>query len=186
MGAMSSRHVALLRGVNNIGKARRVSMADLRVLFERLGYRDVRTVLNSGNVVFSVPESKRGDVRARIQKALASRLGLTSPVTLLSRNEVVAAVNDNPFADIASDPSRLLVVVLRQRSDREQLRPLLDERWAPEILALGRRVAYLWCARGVADSSLWPKVDRALDRSGTARNMGTMTRLMALVKESQS
>lgn len=52
MGAMTSRHVALLRGVNNIGMARRVSMADLRSLFESLGFRDVRTLLNSGNVVF--------------------------------------------------------------------------------------------------------------------------------------
>lgn len=182
MGAMTSRHVALLRGVNNIGMARRVSMADLRVLFEELGFRDVRTLLNSGNVVFSVPGNRLGGVRARIEKALASRLNLTSPVTILSGDEVVGAVLDNPLADVASDPSRLLVVVLREPSDRERLRPLLKERWAPEMLALGRRVAYLWCARGIADSSLWPKVDRALDRSGTARNMGTMTKLMALVK----
>lgn len=49
---MTSKKVALLRGINNIRAARRVAMADLRVLFEGLGFRDVRTLLNSGNVVF--------------------------------------------------------------------------------------------------------------------------------------
>jgi len=57
---MTSRQVALLRGVNNIGAARRVAMADLRVLFEGLGFRDVRTLLNSGNVVLSVPNRRKG------------------------------------------------------------------------------------------------------------------------------
>jgi len=186
---MSSSYVALLRGVNNAGKSTRVSMADLRVLFEGLGFRDVRTVLNSGNVVFSVPDSRRpgsstrrDDLRGRIQKALATRLGLDSRVIVLSRREVAAAVQDNPLAGVAVNPSWLLVVVPGKPSDRERLRPLLEERWAPERLALGRRVAYLWCARGVADSRLWLAVDRALGRSGTARNISTMTKLMALVE----
>ncbi len=178
---MTSRHVALLRGVNIVGKSTRVSMADLRGLFERLGFRDVRTLLNSGNVVFSAPDSKRGDVRGRIEKALAARLGLNSRVIVLSRREVAAAVQDNPLAGVAVNPSWLLVIVPGKPSDRERLRPLLEERWAPERLAIGRRAAYLWCARGVAGSRLWSAVDRALGRSGTARNIATMTKLMALV-----
>lgn len=178
---MTSKQVALLRGVNNIGAARRVAMADLRVLFEGLGFRDVRTLLNSGNVVFSVP-NRRGNVLTRIEKALAARHGLTSPVTILSGDEVVAAVHDNPLADVANNPSRLLVVVPRAPSDQDRLRPLLKERWAPEMLALGSGVAYLWCARGIGGSPLWAAVDRALDRAGTARNMATMMRIKALVE----
>jgi uncharacterized protein (DUF1697 family) len=147
-----------------------------------LGFRDVRTLLNSGNVVFSVPNNRRGDVLARIEKALATRLGLTSPVTLLSGEEVAAAVRDNPFADVANDASRLLVAVPRRPSDQSRLKPLLKERWAPEMLALGNRVAYLWCPRGIVDSRLWAAVERALDRTCTARNLATMTRLMAIVE----
>jgi uncharacterized protein (DUF1697 family) len=155
-------------------------MADLRTWFEGLGFRDVRTLLNSGNVVFSVPPSKRGAL-ARLEKALVSKLGFECPVIVLSAREVVAAVRRNPLARVATNPSRLLVVVFREPSDRRRLRPLLQERWAPEVLAVGRRVAYLWCAGGVGKSPLWPKVDRALERSGTARNLRTMTKLMALV-----
>jgi uncharacterized protein (DUF1697 family) len=179
---MTFGYVALIRGVNNVGTARRVAMADLRALFEGLGFRDVRTLLNSGNVIFFAPDRKRGDVLAPIEKGLASKLGLTSPVTVLSGREVAAAVRNNPFSGVATNPSHLLVVVPRMRSDQGRLRPLLKERWAPEALALGSRVAYLWCANGVAKSPLGAAVDRALERSGTARNMATFAKIMALVE----
>jgi uncharacterized protein (DUF1697 family) len=159
-------------------------MAELRALVEGLGFRDVRTVLNSGNVVFSVPKNRRGDVAALIQKALLEKLGLNVRVTVLTGEEVAAAVRENPLTDVANNPSHLLVMVPREPSDQDRLKPLLEERWSPEVLALGRRVAYLWCARGVADSTLWPAVDRALERSGTVRNMATMTKLLALVEGS--
>ncbi len=174
-------YVALIRGINNIGAAKRVAMADLRLLFEALGFRDVRTLLNSGNVIFSAPSTTRADVLSRIEHELACRLNVTSPVAVLSAREVTAAVRNNPFSKISTNPSRLLVVVPRTRSDRGRLRPLLKERWAPEALALGSRVAYLWCANGVARSPLWAAVDRALGRQGTARNMATVTKVMTLV-----
>src|SRR5262245_5448101 len=132
MGSMTARYVALIRGVNNIGTARRVAMADLRVLFEGLGFRDVRTLLNSGNVIFSAPNNGRGDVLARIEKGLASKLGLTLPVIVLSGEEVAVAVRNNPFSDVSTNLSHLLVVVLRTRSDLGRLGLLLKERWAPE------------------------------------------------------
>src|SRR5262245_23697075 len=145
MGSTPMRSVALLRGINNIGMSRRVAMADLRALFEGLGFRDVRTVLNSGNVVFSSRDRGRAQVRARIEKGLAARLGLTLPVTVLSRGEVAAVVRCNPLSRVATNPSHFLVVVPRTRSDRRRLQPLLAQRWAPESLALGDRAAYLWC-----------------------------------------
>ncbi len=184
MGSSTVAHVALLRGVNNAGTGNRVAMADLRALFEGLGFHDVRTLLNSGNVVFLVPTRPRSDMAARIEKALASRLGLTSTVIVLTGNEVAAAVYENPLSRVVTNLSHLLVVVPRIPSDLERLRPLLDERWAPEALAFGSRVAYLWCANGVAKSPLWAAVDRALERSGTARNMATMTKIIKAVEGS--
>ena len=146
MGSNMARRVALLRVVNNVGRARRVATADLRALFEGLGFRDVRKLLNSGNVVFSVPAKGGGDVLARIEKGLASRLQLTSAVIVLSAEEVAAAVRDNPLSQVATNPSHLLVVVPLVSSGLRRLQPLLKKRWAPEAFALGSRVAYLWCA----------------------------------------
>jgi len=177
------RRVALLRGVNNIGKTNRVAMADLRDLFEGLGFRDVRTVLNSGNVVFS-SAGGRDDAVRRIEKGFAKKLDLEPIVIVLSAAEVVAAVRDNPLARIARNPSDLLVVAPRRRSQLGKLRPLLERRWSPEALAVGQRVAYVWCGAGIPRSPLWNAVDRALERTGTARNLATFARLAALVRGS--
>jgi uncharacterized protein (DUF1697 family) len=182
MGERSATYIALLRGVNNVGAATRVAMADLRALFEGLGFRHVRTLLNSGNVVFSAPTKGHRDLRARIEKALASRLALTSPVTILSADEVTAAVSDNPLSHVATNPSHLLVLVPQVPSDLGRLKPLLKKRWAPEVLAVGNRVAYVWCANGVAKSPLWAAVERGLERRGTARNIATLTKAVAMIE----
>jgi uncharacterized protein (DUF1697 family) len=178
----SVTYVALLRGVNNAGPGTRVAMTDLRALFERLGFRDVRTLLNSGNVIFSVRGQARREVQARIELALASRLGVGALVILLSADEIVAAVRDNPLAHVATDPSCVLVVIPHARSGLRRLQPLLEESWAPEVLVLGERVAYVWCANGVPKSPLWAAVDRALERKGTVRNIATVGKAKALIE----
>lgn len=88
----------------------------------------------------------------------------------------------HPLTDVADNPSRLLVMALRTPSDQGRLKPLLKKRWGLEALALGKRVAYLWCAKGVGKSKLWAEVDRALEHSGTARNIATITKLLSLVQ----
>jgi uncharacterized protein (DUF1697 family) len=176
------RRVALLRGIN-VGTAKRVSMADLRRLFEDLGYDDVRTLLNSGNVVFTIRKAGSQDHGARVQKAIADRLGIQSRVVVLTRREVADAVAANPLTSVADHPSRLLVLAFADPNGTAKLKPLLKERWSPEALALGKRVAYLWCARGIGISRLWTLVNRAIGDAGTARNMATMTRLLAILDE---
>jgi uncharacterized protein (DUF1697 family) len=182
MAGRPTTYLALLRGINNAGNSARVAMTDLRALFESLGFGDVRTLLNSGNVVFSAREGRRGDVGARIEKALASRLGLTIPVILLSAGQVAAAVRGNPLSHVSTNPSHLLVLVPKESTALPRLKALLKERWAPEALAVGNGVAYLWCAKGVAKSPLWTAVDHALERTGTARNIATLTKALALIE----
>ena len=67
-----------------------------------------------------------------------------------------------------------------------KLKPMLKERWEPEALALGTRMAYLWCAHGISDSRLWTAVNRVIGDAGTARNLTTMTKLLALVDEREA
>ena len=105
-------------------------------------------------------------------------------MTLLTAKELAAAVHDNPLASVANNPSRLLIMVLTDSKAAVQLKPLLKEQWTPEALSLGKRVAYLWCANGIADSKLWAATNRALGDAGTARNLATMTKLLTLVEGS--
>jgi uncharacterized protein (DUF1697 family) len=179
---MSDRRVALLRGVN-VGTAKRIAMADLRRVFEELGYDDVRTLLNSGNVVFTIHKAASRDHASRVEKAIADRLGVQSRVVVLTRREIADAVAANPLTSVADNPSRLLILACTDSSGIAQLEPLLKQRWSPEALALGKRVAYLWCAQGIGVSRLWTMVNRAIGDGGTARNMTTMNRLLVLLDE---
>ena len=179
---MADRQVALIRGIN-VGKAKRVAMADLRALVESLGYGDVRTLLNSGNVVFTANGAAPGESAARIEEGLAKRIGVPARVIVLTAKELAAAVAGNPLAAVATDPSRLLVAVLATPADRRRLEPLATQDWSPEVLALGTRVAYTWCPEGLLASRLPEAVGRALGDAVTTRNWATMTKLRAGAQE---
>lgn len=174
---MPGTQVALIRGIN-VGKAKRLAMADLRAVVEDLGYGDVRTVLNSGNVIFTGPA--RGNPADRIETALAERVGITARVTVLTAAELAVAVDGNPLVKVADDPSRYLLAVLRDPADRKKLTGLSKQDWSPEALAVGPRVAYLWCANGILASKVAEAVNRALGDGVTARNWATVLKLHAL------
>jgi uncharacterized protein (DUF1697 family) len=178
--AGSGRHVALLRGIN-VGRAKRMAMADLRSLFEELGFADVRTVLNSGNVVFRMARGSRGNPAARIEKAIVARFGFSSRVTLMSSAEVAEAAQSNPLLRPGFNPSRMFVAAFTNPADRDRLEPLAGMRWAPDALAIGRRVAYLWCPGGLMKSQLAEAVLKAIEDSATTRNWATFTRLHGLL-----
>ena len=179
---MTGRYVALLRGIN-VGRAKRVAMADLRALVEDLGYADVRTLLNSGNVVFTAPGASAGGAGGRIEAALAEQVGVSARVTVLAAAELAAAVAGNPLREAASDPSRLLVAFLANPVDRALLAPLVRQRWEPEAMAQGERVAYLWCPDGVLASRVAEAVGRALGDAVTTRNWTTVLKLLALTED---
>ncbi len=176
---MARRFVAFLRGIN-VGRAKRVAMADLRAVATGLGYLEARTLLNSGNLVFSIPAGDRRDPAPRLEQAIATQLKVASRVTVLTAEELAAVVRRNPLQAVANDPSRLLVAVLAERSARTRLVPLAREDWSPDALALGPRVAYLWCATGLLESRLAVAVGRLLGDAATSRNWATMTKLHLL------
>ena len=183
MANATGRHIALIRGIN-VGRAKRVAMADLRALVAELGYGDVRTLLNSGNLVFTVAAKSPGDPAGRIERAIAERLGVQARVTLLTATELAAAVAAHPLSAVAADPSRLLVAVPATTAELAQLRPLTAREWAPEAFALGARVAYLWCAGGILESPLAKEVGRILGDAVTSRNWATITKLHTLARPS--
>ena len=182
MSTVSGRQAALLRGVN-VGTAKRVAMTDLRALVESLGYTDVRTLLNSGNVVYTAPGVAPATAAARIEEELNAHLGVSATVVALAAEELTIAVAENPLAQVADNPSRLLVAVPADPQASTRLQPLLEQDWRPEALALGPRVAYLWCPDGVIASRVSAAVGRALGGALTSRNWATMTKLQSLAAE---
>src|SRR3954464_12030086 len=99
------RQVALLRGVN-VGPTTRVAMASLREVFAELGFSDIKTYVNSGNVVFS--GRKAG--LTKVEKAIAAMCGWEVPVVLRTQDELAAVLEANPLGEIAHNASRYLVL----------------------------------------------------------------------------
>ena len=179
---MKNGHVALLRGVN-VGSAKRIAMADLKALITSLGFGDAKTLLNSGNVVFSASPTKTRNATARIEKALTTQLGLSCRVMVLSADEVTTIIRDNPLLDIADNPSKLHVSVLASAKEAALLDALRTQTWDPEALAIGERVAYMWCANGMIESKVAVAAARLVGDAVTTRNWATMLKIHALLAD---
>jgi uncharacterized protein (DUF1697 family) len=180
MGDEVTRYVALLRGIN-VGTAKRVAMSDLRAVLEELGYRDVRTLLNSGNVVFGGREAQPGAIARRIEAAVARRTGVSARVQVLTAETFSAAVEGNVLAPHTDNPSRLLVSFCDDPARLAELAPFERQDWARERIAVGRHAAYLWCPESIVDSELGAAVGRVLRDSSTARNWATVLKLQAML-----
>lgn len=177
---MANTYIALFRGIN-VGKAKRISMAELRQLFEGIGYGNVQTVLNSGNVVYTAARPA-DNARTRIEKALSDEIGVHAKATVISAAELHDVVEDDPLLGIVDNSSRHLVAFLQKVADRAKLQPLANRDWGNEAIAVGKRVAYLWCPNGVLASQVADVVNRTLGDAVTMRNWTTVQKLHALAK----
>ena len=171
--------IALFRGIN-VGKAKRIAMADLRTMFETLGFTNVRTLLNSGNVVFEAGRSSTTSNAKRIGSALIEATGVSANTLVLTAAELDAAAAGNPFLGRMDDPSRMLVGFMTAGADRAPLQALVDS-VADEYVALGADALYLWCPNGILESAFATKLVGPKFRDLiTSRNWSTVCKLQAL------
>src|SRR5262249_12865492 len=150
----------------NVGKAKRVSMPELRETFASLGYSDVRTLLNSGNVVFDAANEPAQAHANRIRRAIAEQLAIDCNVVVKDAKAFARAVADNPMHS-ASKASRQLVLFTQDDSSLRVLNSLTKTDWVPESLAIGKSAAYLWCPDGIHLSRLAKAVSDALGERAT-------------------
>ncbi len=177
---MAHRQVALLRGIN-VGKAKRVAMADLRALLEKLGYTEVKTLLNSGNVVFTSPHANTRTVAARLEKEIEAKLGVQARVMVLSGGELTSIIKENSLLKVMDNPSRLLVGVVNDPTDLAKIEPLRKLEWGNDALAVGKLASYLWCCDGILESKLLAAFSKSLKDSVTTRNWSTILKLQAML-----
>jgi uncharacterized protein (DUF1697 family) len=180
---MSSTFIALLRGIN-VGRAKRISMSDLRELVESVGGSQVRTLLNSGNVVFSSRSRNPAILARKIESALSERHGFSAATVVISAQDLDEIIESNPLISIAQDPSKHLVAFALNAERRDEARDLLETRWTPEAFALGPNAAYLWCSPGILESKLLQAFARATGNTTTTRNWATVTKLQKLASVS--
>jgi uncharacterized protein (DUF1697 family) len=173
--------VVLLRGIN-VGRTKRIRMADLRALLEEAGYADVRTLLQSGNVVL---ESRRGaEAAARdVERAIEARTGFGVDVVVRAVDELAALVEEDPLGDLRTDGARHFVVFLSEPPAADALARLEGRDFGRERWLRRERELVLWCPDGVQDSPLMKAaMDARAARTATARNWNTVTKLLALAR----
>lgn len=175
--------VALLRAIN-VGGRNMVRMDALKALHESLGFEGVRTVLQSGNVVFRTKRTDPAKLERRIEHAIRETLELDLTVVVRESGELRNVVSANPLPHRAAEANRLLVVFL---SAEPQDAGALDSYAGPEEKQLLGRELYVYYGAGMAGTKLSNAlIERKLGVKGTARNWNTVNKLMELTASLES
>ena len=177
--------VALLRGIN-VGPAKRVPMAELRQLCEQLGWTRVRTLLNSGNVVFEAPTDDVAQLTHDIEQAIERHCHFKVNVVVITAHTLQTAVDQNTLSQATIDPARLLLAFPTHQALLDKVRPLLGQSWHPDAMALGTEAAYLWCESGVIKSPLMQAYSKLAGDQYTARNWSTVLKVLAATQTSRT
>jgi len=170
--------VALLRGIN-VGGKNLLPMKALAEIFEDAGCVEVRTYIQSGNVVF---RGGKGDVAAAVRAAIEARSGLKVPVIVRSRAEMARCVAENPFAGTGIDAAWLHVMFMEDEPSAEQVAGLDAERSRPDEFAVRGREVYLHLPNGAGRTKLTNAYfDAKLKTVGTQRNWKTVLTLAEMM-----
>ncbi|MGA7128515.1 MAG: DUF1697 domain-containing protein [Chthoniobacterales bacterium] len=174
--------IALLRAVNVGGI--KVSMADLKALLVDLGFEDVRTLLNSGNVVFRGKSKTGEELEKLLETEFAKRAGRPTEFFVRTAEEWTSIIDRNPMTNEARhDPGHLLMVVLKSTPTNQEVDALRAAIVGPEVVEAEGKQAYIYYPAGVGQSKLTAKlIEKKLGSPGTGRNWNTVLKLATMVE----
>jgi uncharacterized protein (DUF1697 family) len=170
-------YIALLRGINVGGRAT-VKMDQLRQAFEALSHRDVRTYIQSGNVIFSAAAQATENLAAKIEEKLVRQFSMEIPVIVRTAAELSESIKKNPFPTEADlDPSKVFVIFLARTPEKAALKKLDAIPAGSDKFHSSGKDVYVYCA-GYAETKLSSNaMEKALAVRATARNWRTVTKL---------
>ncbi len=175
--------IALLRGIN-VGGKNKLSMKELATLFVDAGCEEVRTYIQSGNVVFRTGSADAGEISSIISASILDRFGYRVPVIVRTAGELEGIAQGNPFVKAGAETDKLHVMFLAELPDSASVEALEPARSpGDEFTVVGREV-YLHCPNGVARSKLTNSYfDSKLSTTSTSRNWRTVGKLLELAAE---
>lgn len=173
---------ALFRAIN-VGGTGKVPMADLRTAAEKAGFGQVRTLLQTGNLVFDAGGKTPAANEKRLEALCEKSFKLTTDVYIRTPKDIDALVSGNPFRKEAKDdPSHLVILFMRDAPKAEQLKALRAAIKGRERIECDGRDAYLVYPDGIGESKLTPAlIARHLGQPGTGRNWNTLLKLQAML-----
>ncbi len=177
------KHIALLRGIN-VGGKRKILMADLRALFEELGFTAVETYIQSGNVVYDDLKTVNPveSVR-RIMDAVREQYGYEVPVMVLPATELKIAFDQNPyFQTNPEDVNKLHLTFLSDLPEKEKADAIAEIDFAPDQFVMTGKHVFIWCEGKYHESKLTNNFfEKKLGVQATTRNWRTVMKLAEMV-----
>jgi uncharacterized protein (DUF1697 family) len=173
-------YVALFRGIN-VGGNNPLPMPDLVRILERMGCKDIKTYIQSGNVVFHTAKTPTKKIATEISSRIFKDHGFKPKVLLLSVSEFKAAIENNPFR--TADGKALHFMFLESKPKKPDLAGLMAVKSKSEEFRLNKKVFYLYAPEGIGRSKLVTKIEPALGVPVTGRNWNTVNKLFALAKQ---
>jgi len=174
-------YIALLRGIN-VGGHATVPMKTLADVLTREGFADVRTYIQSGNVVFASGSTPPAALPAAMTRAIERALGVRPGVIVLAACDFDRIVAANPFPKAAAHPQFLHVTFMAAPPKRPDLKALDALRADTERFALKGQAFYLHAPDGIGRSKLAARIEKALGVAGTSRNWRTVLQLQAMAR----
>jgi uncharacterized protein (DUF1697 family) len=177
----TTTYVALLRGIN-LGKSRRISMADLRAAIEDAGFEDVRTLLASGNVVLTGPSRPTPAVATVLERVIEARFAMKVRVVIRTADELARIMDANPIPEAQAYGTYLHVLFLDRPLTTAERRSLDPDVFPPDEVRAGKREVYIWYRNGMSGSGTADELGRRIGAVATDRNWNTLTKLVAIAR----
>ena len=176
------RYISILRGINVSGQ-RKIKMADLKCLYELLGFQNVVTYIQSGNVIFDATIKYKADLKPTIEEAIEERYGFHVPVEIRTNHEIANIIRDCPFGpvDLVEDGTRVMVTFLSSEPSEDKVSDVQKYVVDPEKLIVRGKEIYLYCPNGYGRSKLSNTfLEQKLEVEATTRNWKSVHKLYEL------
>lgn len=176
-----NRKIAILRGIN-VGGKRKILMADLKILCEKLEFKDIETYIQSGNLIFN-SKIENPELENIIEKSIKEKFGFDVPTIVRNSNELRTCIDKNPYVDKDADINQLHLTFLKDKPTNENLEKLLTYNYEPDKFKIHEKNVFLFCEGKYHKSKLTNNFfEKKLKVGATTRNWKTILKLIELTK----
>lgn len=176
-----NQKIALLRGIN-VGGKRKILMTDLKSLCETLDLKNVKTYIQSGNLIFN-SDRKNDEIENDLEKAIKANFGFDVPVIIRSVKELETTINKNPFTEKLVDINQLHLTFLKEKPIKEAIEKTLSYHYKPDKFKIDNKEVFIICAGKYHKSKLTNTFfEKHLNVAATTRNWKTVLKLSELSK----
>ncbi|SHG22125.1 Uncharacterized conserved protein, DUF1697 family [Salegentibacter echinorum] len=169
--------IAILRGIN-VGGKRKILMADLKQMFQDLGFTDIKTYIQSGNVIFKA-NAENKELENKIESAIKDKFGFDVPVIVRTSKELIESIGRNPFYKPNADIKNLHLTFLKKEPGKENKQFTETYNYEPDKFIIDEKDVFVFCEGKYHQSKLTNNFfEKKLKVGATTRNWKTILKLV--------